>query len=295
MFEAIRQAGFDHVRISINWNCHTHKVDDNNLYVIDQAWLDRLDWVVASVLTRDLAAIVNMHFNWDYVHGRPGARDQFISIWTQLADHFQNYPKQLFFEILNEPTKIADATLGADYAAVIQIIRANNPYRTIIYDGNEWAKAYELPVLEQYLPSGEKNLIGTDHYYDPNCFALGQNCPSSQNVDWPISDPSAYSGDAGDAVAADSEAAVKNHFDSVAAISQQIGRPIYLGEFGAESTRDQASRGLYIGAVARNAERVNVGWANWSFTATFDAWHGLVGWYPDVIAALRPDYTPPSN
>jgi hypothetical protein len=29
MFEAIKQAGFDHVRLTVNWSCHTHATDTN--------------------------------------------------------------------------------------------------------------------------------------------------------------------------------------------------------------------------------------------------------------------------
>jgi endoglucanase len=302
MFEAIAQAGFDHVRITVNWNCHTHATDTNP-YQIDDAWLNRIDTVVAHVLTRKMAAIVDMHFNWDYINDLPGARDQFISIWTQLADHFKDYPKQLFFELLNEPTNISDSKLGADYATVIQIIRGSNPYRTIIYDGNSWAKASELPNLTPYLPSDDHNLIGTDHFYNPYCFTSpGQtwDCPSnhqaaSQVVQWPILFPSDYVGDAGDSAAQESEDLVKSHFDSVAAISKQLGRPIYLGEFGADRGRDLTSRGAYLSSVTRNAERNGIGWANWSFIATYDAWHGTIGWYPEIIEALRPDYIVPAD
>jgi endoglucanase len=302
MFEAIAQAGFDHVRISVNWNCHTHATDSNP-YQIDQVWLDRIDTIVAHVLTRNMAAIVDQHFDWDYINDLPGARDQLISIWTQLADHFKDYPKQLFFEILNEPTGISDSRLGADYATIIQIVRATNPNRTIIYDGNNWAKASALTNLTPYLPSDDKNLIGTDHFYDPYCFTSRDStwdCPtghkvSNQAVHWPIMFPDDYAGDAGDSAIQESQAFIRNHFDSVAAISKQISRPIYLGEFGADVSRDQTSRGAYLASVTRNAERIGMGWANWSFTQTYDAWQGVTGWYPEVIEALRPDYVEPAN
>jgi endoglucanase len=305
MFEAISQAGFDHVRVTINWNCHTHTTDSNP-YEIDKAWFDRIDWVIAHVLTRDMAAIIDMHNFWDYFNGLPGQRDKLVSLWTQIAEHYKNYPKQLFFEILNEPPYGFDeATWGTDLSAAIQVVRASNPYRTIIYGGTDFNKAYTLPRLVQYLPADDTNLIGTDHYYSPYCFTMTPpqtwDCPAnhrigSQKVYWPVLFPDDVTGDAGDAAAQASENKVKNDSDSKVSIAQQIGHPIYMGEFGAAGNRDLASRAAYIAAVARAAEERGIGWANWSFVDTpFDAWHSTVGWYPEIITALMPDYVVPAN
>ena len=301
MFEAIREAGFDNVRITINWNCHTHATDSNP-YEIDQDWFDRIDVLIAHVLTRNMAAIIDIHNFWDYFNGLPGQSDKFISLWTQIANHYQNYPKQLLFDILNEPPYgFNDATWGTDLAAAIQAIRVSNPWRTLIYGGTDYNKAYTLPRITQYLPTNDTNLIATIHYYSPYCFTTppqAWDCVSyygtayasgMTDIQWPVPDPKDETGDAGDAVAQASENKVKTDFDSAASIGQQIGRPIYLGEFGASSapTLTMTSRVAYITAVARAAEARNMGWANWGFVnTTFDAWDGTIGWYPQIVEAL---------
>jgi endoglucanase len=301
MFEAIREAGFDNVRITINWNCHTHATDSNP-YEIDKEWFDRIDVLIAHVITRNMAAIIDIHNFWDYFNGLPDQRAKFISLWTQIANHYQNYPKQLFFDILNEPPYgFSDATWGTDLAAAIQAIRASNPWRTLIYGGTDYNKAYTLTRITQYLPTNDTNLIATVHYYSPYCFTTppqSWDCASyygtayasgMTDVQWPVPEPEAETGDAGDAVAQASENKVKADFDSAASIGQQIGRPIYLGEFGASSgpTLTMASRVAYISAVARAAEARNMGWANWGFVnTTFDAWNGTLGWYPQIVEAL---------
>lgn len=305
MFEAIKLAGFDHIRLTVNWNCHTHATDSNP-YQIDEDWLARVDWAVAHALTRNLAIIVDMHNNWDYLDGLPGEREKFIGIWTQLAEHYKDYPKQLFFELLNEPPYYRensgqDVTLGNDLRDAISAIRVSNPYRTIIYGGSDFNKTYTLPRLTQ-IPSEDKNLIATIHYYAPYCFTHpGQtwdcNYPANHDssdttVQWPVLFPNDYDeGDAGETAAARSQAKVTADFDAADAMSKQIGRPIYNGEFGAGSSRDMASRAAYIAAVARASEQRNIGWAHWGFVnCQFDSWQSNIDWYPEIIRALLPDY-----
>jgi endoglucanase len=299
MFEAAKLAGFDHIRLTVNWNCHTHATDTNP-YAIDEAWLARVDWAVAHALTRNLAIIVDMHNYWDYFNLRPGERDKFMSMWTQLAEHYKDYPKQLFFELLNEPPYgFSDATLGADLRDAISAIRVSNPYRSIIYGGTDYNKTNNLALLTQ-LPTDDKNLIATIHYYAPYCFTHpGQtwDChypsnhdASNTTVQWPVLFPGDYVGEeAAQAAAAASQKKVADDFDAAAAMSQQIGRPIYNGEFGASMTRDMASRAAYIAAVARASEERNIGWANWGIVnCQFDAWNSNVDWYPQIIQALLP-------
>jgi endoglucanase len=303
MFEAIKQAGFDHVRLTVNWNCHTHATDTNP-YQIDEAWLARVDWAIASALTRNMAIIIDMHNYSDYFNYLPNEREKFISMWTQLAEHYQNYPKQLFFELLNEPPwNFNDSQLGTDMAAAIAAIRLTNPNRTIIYGGTNYNKAAELTRLTQ-MPVEDKNLIATIHYYSPYCFTHpGQiwDCPSdhsdpNQSVQWPDMFPAEEKGDAGQVAADMSMQTLDSDLDFAVSVGQQIGRPIYNGEFGASLSRDVTSRAKYISAVARGSEQRNIGWANWGFiNCQFDAWNSTVDWYPKIIQALFPDYEPVSN
>jgi endoglucanase len=247
-----------------------------------------------------------MHNYWDYFDGMPNERDKFISMWTQLAEHYKDYPKQLFFELLNEPPYgFNDTTLGNDLRDAIAAIRVSNPYRSIIYGGTNYNKTAELGRLTQ-LPAEDKNLIGTIHYYSPYCYthAQGWDCPGTHKngdasvVGWPVLFPADYGTDtaAADAAAAAAEQQVVMDFDAAVAMSQQIGRPIYNGEFGAMQTRSITSRAAYIAAVARASEQHNIGWANWGIVNTqFDAWYSNVGWFPEIITALLPNYGTPTQ
>jgi len=305
MFDAIKFAGFDHVRLTINWNCHTGHDPGASPNDIDAAWFARIDWAIAHTLGRGMVMVIDMHNYWDYLNLLPGERDKLVSLWTQIAEHYKNYPKELYFEVLNEPQYGFDETIwGTDLAKCIQAIRATNPYRTIIFGGTDYNKAYTLTRLQSYLPANDTNLIATVHYYSPYCFTLQQawDCPktygnadstSSTTVKWPIPFPDNVDADAGTLIADKMMGLVNSDFDSAAAAGQQLGRPIYIGEFGAMDKQDLTSRAAYIHAVVQASESRGMGWANWGFVNTqLDAWKGTVGWFEPIINALRPDYTP---
>jgi endoglucanase len=297
MFEAIKNAGFDHVRLTVNWNCHTVPADEND-HEIDMEWLARVDWAIAHALTRGLSVIIDMHNFWDYFNGQPHARGVFVNLWRQLAWHYRNYPKQLFFELLNEPPfGFDDATLNEDLLDALDAIRIDSRYRSVIFGGTNYNKTAELARVTQ-LPADDKNLIATIHYYTPYCFTHGQtwDCPTghvnASNVEWPVLFPADFAGDPAAAAAAQqaSEQKVEDDLNAVVTMSEQIGRPIYIGEFGAIESRSVASRAAYIAAVARAAEARNLGWAHWAFFNTqYDAWNGTGDWYPEIIRSLLPN------
>jgi len=96
-------------------------------------------------------------------------------------------------------------------------------------------------------------------------------------------------------MAANNRAAIDAEFSKVSDWSKAAGIPVYLGEFGADISRNIQSRASYVGYVAEEAEKFGFGWAHWSFIYNLPAWNGLVGWYPQIITALIPEYVEPSN
>ena len=308
-FEAIKEAGFDHVRIPVRWNVHTTTAAPD--YTIDPNFFARVDWAIASTLTRGMAAVLDIH-HYDEYYANPAAEhDKFLALWSQIAAHYQNYPKQLFFEILNEPNANVTPTIwNADMTAAVAEIRTTNPYRTIIIGGVNWNNFSELVSNDVSFPVGDPSTIATYHYYNPYCLTTPPqtwDCPTwdtpyqhtasvsaTQVVGWPVLFPADATGDAGAQVAANNEATIDSAFQRVSTWSEATGIPVYLGEFGADvPNRDVQSRAAYIGFVAQEAQKYGFGWANWSFIHTFAAWNGTVGWYPEIVGALT-GYTPPT-
>ena len=60
--------------------------------------------------------------------------------------------------------------------------------------------------------------------------------------------------------------------DQIKEWSDYYGRPVYLGEFGAYTTADPASRAHYYRAFREALEAAGVGWALWDWKAGFRYW-----------------------
>jgi endoglucanase len=64
---------------------------------------------------------------------------------------------------------------------------------------------------------------------------------------------------------------------------------VYLGEFGAYSRADMASRARWTARVVREAEARGFGWAYWEFGAGFGAYDRATGtWRQPLLDALLP-------
>lgn len=129
-FDLIKEAGFDFVRLPIRWNAHA---DESAPYALDPVFFSRIDQIVNWALSRDLVIILDFH-NYDEMASDPWShKDRFLAIWSQLAEHYKDYPPQVMFELLNEPNDQLDAALWNTYLGeALTIIRRTNPTRDII-------------------------------------------------------------------------------------------------------------------------------------------------------------------
>ena len=135
-FTEIKNAGFQSVRIPIRWNAHAMA---DSPYTIDPVFLNRVDWVLQQALENDLALIFNIHHYTDIFSEPEAQKIRFLSIWAQIAEHYQKYPDRVIFEILNEPHDNLTAELWNDFLAeAIEVIRTTNPYRTLMIGMAEW-------------------------------------------------------------------------------------------------------------------------------------------------------------
>jgi hypothetical protein len=74
-----------------------------------------------------------------------------------------------------------------------------------------------------------------------------------------------------------SPAAFENKLRYVRAWSDYYGRPAHLGEFGAFTKGDPASRARFYSAFRQTAEAQGLGWAIWDWSAGFRYWDKKAG------------------
>jgi endoglucanase len=176
---AFKNAGFKHVRIPVTWQEH---VGQSAPYEIDADFLARVEEIVDWALAQDLYVILNAHHEGWLKNDYSSASNQsrFDNIWTAVAAHFKNKPAKLMYEMLNEPNGMTMANVNELNKRVLDIIRAENPNRLVVFSGNGFTPVDSLLGAE--IPNvSDKFLIGNFHSYDPWGFA-GQ-CQQSWGTD----------------------------------------------------------------------------------------------------------------
>jgi endoglucanase len=276
-FIEAKLAGFDAIRLPVRWNAHALEAAP---FTVEPSFFDRVDWAIENGLSRGMAVILDFHHFLPFMDCPDCERERFLALWAQIADHYQAYPPELMFELLNEPT---DAVPAAEWngalAAALAVIRVSNPLRIVIVGPVSWNGLGMLPTLD--LPESDRGLIVTFHYYEPFHF-------THQGADW-VDGSDAWLGTTWTRSAAEQQA-IRADFDSVAAWGAAHNRPIFLGEFGAFSKADMASRWRWTEFVAREAEARSFSWAYWEFCSGFGVFDPEApAWRYALLLALLPD------
>lgn len=133
MIQKMKESGFDSIRIPVAW---TNMMDyESGDYTINQKYLDRVAEIVGYALDADMYVIINDHWDggWWGMFGsktqetRDAAMDLYISMWTQVGNHFKEYSHKLIFESANEElgSRLNDADVAADSGS----LREDDTYR----------------------------------------------------------------------------------------------------------------------------------------------------------------------
>ncbi|MDZ7337035.1 MAG: glycoside hydrolase family 5 protein [candidate division KSB1 bacterium] len=275
-FQLIKEAGFTAVRIPTRWSAHAKATAP---FTIDKDFFDRVEWAVRQALQRGLAVVLNMHHYEEIMQDPAGHRQRFLAMWDQIARHFRDYPAELFFELLNEPSgNLSPETWNAMLVEGIQVVRSSNPYRILIVGPCNWNAMSALESLR--LPEGERGLIVTVHYYNPFQF-------THQGAEW-VEGSQAWLGTTWSGTPQQKNA-IELEFVRAKLWAEQQNRPLFLGEFGAYSKADMNSRALWTAFVARQAEKYGMSWCYWEFCAGFGLYDRNAGnWLYPLLRALIP-------
>lgn len=289
-FSSIRNEGFDHVRIPVGWH---HYAGAPPAFALRPEIFSKADFLVTNALANHLAVIINLHHFNEMDRDPPAAREEFLKLWRQIAEHYRDFPGALAFELDNEPHDAATtAAMNPIYRAAIAEIRETNPHRAIFVEPGNWGGIEQLKNL--VLPPDD-NLIVSVHCYDP-FFFTHQGAPwagaSVRVTGFQFPGPPArpLSPDPSLKLEARTLELIRNYntlpaeknpcgplaFEKklayVRAWSDYYGRPVHLGEFGCYLKADAASRARFYEAFRRELEKQKIGWAIWDWSANFRYW-----------------------
>src|SRR6187431_1617262 len=288
MIDTLKAAGFNTVRLPVTWKDHLGPAPD---YVIDAAWLARVQEVTSYVLSNGMYAIVNTHHD-EWVSLMPDAdqaliTDKLSKLWTQIAAGFRDYDDHLVLETLNEPrttdstewtggTPAARMILNGYNAAAVKAIRetgGNNALRFVMIPTHGANSATQC-VNDLVIPNDDPRIIISLHTYYP----------------WGFSGDSAGTAEFGSAA---DLAAMNAELDRIANLTVKKGRAAIIGEWGSLDKGNTAARVTHAQAYAaavRQRGLVPIWWDNNLIGAS--AGFGLLNrsmlswYYPEIKDAL---------
>lgn len=283
MITALKEAGFNAIRIPARWTVHA----DDNMKINDR-WLARIKEIVDYAVSQDMYVILNSHHdNWydrlPVGYNETEIRTKYENMWTQIATYFKDYDEHLIFAGANEIIKLksdgsedwgtptdANITFANNLMQLfVNTVRAtggNNAWRCLMVQ--PWAASPTHALNDKFaLPTDtkENRLIVEYHCYDPYHYAIGKDVKDNSYAQHEVKQ-SDYDN-------------IATNFSKLNAKFVAKGIPCIMAEFG--STQDNSYskgndaadkiRADYHTFVVKEAKKYNIPgfyWDNYSFTGT---------------------------
>lgn len=194
LFESLWDSGVNAVRIPVTWRDHIDEAGN-----VTEAWMNRVREVVDYAYDLGMIVIINIHHDgggdpdfgaWichaatDY----EGTLSRYKTLWSQIAECFQNYGERLIFESMNEvgfdslsESKAYETlnNLNREFVSLIRSSGGNNPKRHLLIAGywTDIAKTCDSRFSMPEDPEG-KSIVSV-HYYTPWDF-----CTTNIKKEW---------------------------------------------------------------------------------------------------------------
>ncbi len=238
MFTALKDAGFNAIRIPVRWYLHA----DANLN-INNRWMARIKEIVDYAVSQDMYVILNSHHdNWydrlPVGYNEADIQAKFKTMWTQIATCFKDYDQHLILAGANEIIKLnGDGSenwgnpndqnmkfvndLMQLFVNTVRATGGNNAWRCLMVQpwacnpANALSNKFVMPT-----DTKENRLILEYHCYDPYNYATPKTQHTVSQTDYNN---------------------IANNFSKINAKFVAQGIPCVMAEFG--STQDNSYSG----------------------------------------------------
>ncbi len=267
MIVAIKEAGFQSIRIPVSWHNHV----SGNDFRISEVWLNRVQEVVDYAVNHDMYVILNTHhdvskdFYYPSKEYLESSKKYIRAIWTQVSERFSSYGDKLIFEGMNEPRltgtnyewwldlskpECKEAVecvnqLNQEFVDTVRNSGGENSSRYLLIPG--YVASYQYAVINDFvLPKDNihDRLIVSVHAYLPYDFALKSPKESGSIKEWNSNIPGCTK---------EIDTFLNNLYDKFI----KNGVPVIIGEFGARDKENNLESRMeyatyYVGAARAN-------------------------------------------
>ena len=294
MIDGMKAAGFDSIRIPVAWS---NMMADDGTYTINEKYFNRVETVLNYALNADMYVIINIHFDsgWWARFGskteqeRKDAMTKYKTMWTQIANRFQEYSDRLIFESANEElgTRLnsTDDYKGSGYYAkddldslykltneinqtFVDIVRStggNNARRFLLIAGYD-TDISKTCDLRYKMPTDtiDSHLMVSIHYYSPATYCIADNPKNSWGYD------ASWGTD-------EDIKALQSELSQMRISFVNKGYPVIIGEYGVTDTKisennfvRKEGRDLFFRSVCEFALENNMCPILWDCSQVFD-------------------------
>ena len=242
---------------------------------------------VARLQHQGLAVIVSLHpISW-HLETEPADRARLVATWRALALALAPLdPRLTVPEVLNEPVFAgAPEAWQALQHRVLAEIRAALPAATVVLTGADWGSVAGLLASR---PEPDPNVVYSVHLYDPAeltslaAWRPGLDRAALARLPFPAGDPASCERAVRPAALDPTDpgtlgvvrfycalrwdaARAAGPIEAAAGWAARNRAALLLGEFGATSRLNAASRLAWLAAVREASERHGIGWALWGY------------------------------
>lgn len=285
LFQTVKNAGFNTVRIPTTWYTHIRYNEATDNYDISPEWLDYVQTVVDYAYDLDMYVILNLHHEENLVN-RDVFTDETLAdtmkkmedIWTVVAERFKDYDQRLIFEAMNEPRQKKNSNVkewgdgGDDGGYTWNYINTINEMFINIVRGTEGKGNQErLLMIPGYcatssatalnnvnVPEGSGNVALSVHAYAPYFFTMADSDMANHN----------FPGNSGYGVSYESE--LSGLFSSLKSVMDSKGVQIIIGEFSASDFNNTESRVNWAKSYLSKSEAAGIPCVLWDNNISAD-------------------------
>lgn len=293
MIDAVKNAGFNAVRIPVRW--YPHVVDQSTMAEIKVEWLNRVKEVVDYCIDNDMYVILNTHHeDWLESHPLKSEAEAVLAkernLWRAIATFFKDYDEHLIFSGTNEveinwqvPTASNLEVQNSFNQCFVDAVRSTggkNYYRNLIIQTYATNPDYAFPDFYNgkliYPTDVVENRIAIEfHYYRPAGFSYMDFADYTETVYYWGKDYIQYNKPG---TSNEQEDYVDWLFAKIKQTWVDEGYPVVMGEYGVVTTpKDKSDANIndladtkryymkYITSAAKKNGIVPIVWDNGTF------------------------------